>query len=142
MLNLAAFATILDEEGRILLVHRWDLDVWECPGGGVDEGETPWEAVVRETREETDLHVEVDAVAGLYWRPNKVTLVVQFLCHVIGGTIQPTEEAGEIRYFAIDQLPHRLTPVVRERINDSITSPGIFRTQEGLGARDFLASLG
>ncbi len=61
---LAAFATILDEQGRMLLVHRRDLDIWERPGGGVDEGETPWEAVIRETREETGLQVVAEKAAG------------------------------------------------------------------------------
>lgn len=140
MLTLAGFATILDDQGRILLVHRRDLDVWECPGGGVEQGETPWEAVVRETREETDLHIQVETVAGLYWRPIKNVLVVQFLCHPIDGEVQPTNESTAAEYFPADGLPDLVAPVVRERINDSLTTPGVFRTQDGPGAREFLAS--
>lgn len=140
MLMLAAFATILDEQDRILLVHRRDLDVWECPGGGVDEGETPWEAVVRETREETGLQVVAEKVAGLYWRPIKNVMVVQFLCRPIDDDLHPTNESTAVRYFPNDALPDLVAPVVRERIKDSLITPGVFRTQEEPGAREFLAS--
>ncbi len=138
---LAAFATILDSDNRVLLVRRRDIDIWECPGGAAQPQESAAEAVARETGEEIGLLITPQDIAGLYWRPNKDTLVVQFLCDVTEGFAQPTEEAAEVRYFRPDQLPQHLAPVVRERIEDSVTRPGIFRTQEGLGARDFLASL-
>jgi 8-oxo-dGTP pyrophosphatase MutT (NUDIX family) len=35
------------------LCHRRDLDLWNLPGGGVQSGELPTEAVIRETQEET-----------------------------------------------------------------------------------------
>lgn len=49
----------LDPEGRILLLHWRDpldgFQLWEPPGGGVEPGESPYDAVVREWREETGL---------------------------------------------------------------------------------------
>lgn len=138
---LAAFATIVDDQDRVLLIRRRDLDIWECPGGAAEDEELAADVVVRETREETGLHIAAGGIGGLYWRPARETLVVQFVCEVIDGSAQPTEEAGETRYFERDRLPHLTAPVVRERIEDSLSSPAIFRTQEGLGAKDFLASL-
>ncbi len=138
---LAAFATIIDAHGRVLLVQRRDLDVWECPGGGVEDGETPWEAVAREVREEAGVDVLPTQLAGLYWRPEKKVIVLQFLCRVAGGTPHMTEEAAQVDWFGPDDLPERLAPVVRERIKDSLTAPGTFRTQEGPGAREFITSL-
>jgi 8-oxo-dGTP pyrophosphatase MutT (NUDIX family) len=59
----AARAVLLDPDDRILLVH-WvnrdhDVDVWLTPGGGVDEGESPTEALRRELREEAGLDANV-----------------------------------------------------------------------------------
>lgn len=50
----AAFAVILSRAPRVLLVQKAD-GKWGLPGGGVREGETPLEAVLREVREETGL---------------------------------------------------------------------------------------
>jgi len=52
LFTIGAFAFIFDEQGRILLCHRRDLNVWNLPGGGVESGELPTEAVVREVRED------------------------------------------------------------------------------------------
>jgi 8-oxo-dGTP pyrophosphatase MutT (NUDIX family) len=42
-------------EGRTLLLKHKKLGLWLPPGGHIDEGETPDEAVLREVREETGL---------------------------------------------------------------------------------------
>ncbi len=48
---------ILDPAGRALLVRFAfpDRVVWACPGGGIEEGEEPSEAIIRELAEETGL---------------------------------------------------------------------------------------
>jgi 8-oxo-dGTP pyrophosphatase MutT (NUDIX family) len=51
-----------DPRGRVLLLQRgptdpWMPGRWNLPGGGVDPGESPVEAAMRETREETNLRV-------------------------------------------------------------------------------------
>jgi ADP-ribose pyrophosphatase YjhB (NUDIX family) len=140
-MNVAAFATAVNDDGEILLIRRTDLNVWEAPGGRAAKDESPWDAVVRETQEESGVIVTVKQLAGVYWRPTKPALVFQFLCNVTGGKAASSEEAAEVRFFPLDALPDRIAPVVRERIADSVNSPGVFRTQQGPGAREFIASL-
>jgi mutator protein MutT len=55
-------AALLRDGDRVLLCHRsagrrWYPDVWDLPGGHVDEGESPEQALVRELREELGITV-------------------------------------------------------------------------------------
>jgi 8-oxo-dGTP diphosphatase len=64
-------------DGKILMVKRHEPEVkgahlkWEFPGGKVDFGETPEEAIVREIKEETGVKVIVKRllshVQTVYW---------------------------------------------------------------------------
>ena len=56
----------LVRDGRVLLGHRspgrrWYPDVWDLPGGHVDDGESPAEALVREVRDELGVRLEPPA---------------------------------------------------------------------------------
>ena len=65
--RIAAYALCLDEEGRILLTRLspWEVKPgqWTLPGGGIDFGEAPADAVLRELTEETGLTGEVLSLA-------------------------------------------------------------------------------
>lgn len=55
-------AVLLVHSGRVLLCHRtasrqWYPDVWDFPGGHLENGETPTQALVRELREELNIVV-------------------------------------------------------------------------------------
>jgi len=51
--RLGVYAFVLNQnKDSILMVLKKNSGVWDCPGGGIDEGETPEEAVKRELLEE------------------------------------------------------------------------------------------
>jgi len=67
--RVAAYAVILSGE-RILLSRLSPNisadELWTLPGGGLDHGEDPRDAVVREVHEETGLAVEIGETARVY----------------------------------------------------------------------------
>ena len=50
---------VFDERGRVLLQKRGDSENWGFPGGAIELGETPENAVIRELKEETGLVLNV-----------------------------------------------------------------------------------
>src|SRR5438034_9472656 len=118
--RIGVFALIFNHEKQILLGHRRDIDWWNLPGGGMESGETVDEALCREVREETGLEVKVEQLVGVYSKPQKQEVVLTFLCQVIGGTLQSTEEIRESRYFAPDALPKNTLPNYSQRIKDAL----------------------
>lgn len=65
----AARVLLLDAQGRVLLVRGHDVDEpdrhwWFTVGGGIDPGETPRAAAVREVREETGIELDESDLVG------------------------------------------------------------------------------
>ena len=62
--RVAAYAIVRDERERVLLCHIHPSvgvgDVWTLPGGGLEFGESPRHAVLRELEEETGFIGEID----------------------------------------------------------------------------------
>jgi ADP-ribose pyrophosphatase YjhB (NUDIX family) len=67
--RVAAYAVARDDDGRTLLCHIAPSvgvgDVWTLPGGGLDFGESPAVAVLRELTEETGYVGELDGLVGV-----------------------------------------------------------------------------
>jgi mutator protein MutT len=123
MTTLGAFAVIFDTSQRVLLCHRRDRDQWNLPGGRVEPGESPWEAVVREVREEAGLVVRVEKLLGVYAVPARDDLVFNFLCLQIGGEICTTDEADDVRWFSRHDIPPNVSPRQLARIQDAYDQP-------------------
>jgi 8-oxo-dGTP diphosphatase len=136
--RIGVFALIFNNEKQVLLGHRRDIDWWNLPGGGMESGETVDEALCREVREETGLEVKVERLIGVYSKPQKQEVVLTFLCQVIGGTLQSTEETLESRYFTPDALPGNTLPKHRQRIEDALLNQqsAIIRVQRSSTEED------
>jgi 8-oxo-dGTP diphosphatase len=142
MFTIGAFAVIFDPQGRVLLCHRRDMDMWNLPGGGLEGSELPTEAVLREVREETGLEVEIERLLGVYGKNDK-DLVFTFECRVVGGQLTTTDESDEYGYFTLDQIPLNTSPKHVERIRDAQLRQAapVFRRQDGPTSREYAAGI-
>ncbi|MFA6427791.1 MAG: NUDIX hydrolase [Candidatus Magasanikbacteria bacterium] len=114
---IGVFVTILNDKKEILYIHRADRDLWETPGGGLEPGETPYDAAVREVKEETGYDIEIDRLSGIYIRPHNNGMVFNFVGHVIGGKLKlQKEEVNDCKWFSYDELPRNTSPYKKERI--------------------------
>ncbi|PZU44877.1 MAG: DNA mismatch repair protein MutT [Microbacterium sp.] len=125
-LRVAAYAIIVDDDRGMLLAHWVDgrRAAWTLPGGGLEAGEDPEDAVRREVMEETGYRAEVLELLGIHSRVIPVrqliradadeplhTLRILYRARVVGGELThevggSTDRAG---WFALDQiapLPH------------------------------------
>jgi ADP-ribose pyrophosphatase YjhB (NUDIX family) len=143
MFTIGAFAIILDAQGRVLLSHRRDMDLWNLPGGAVERGELPTEAVVREVVEETGLEVAIDRLVGVYGKEGRDEIVFAFACRVTGGRLTLTDEADAHAYFERDRIPRNTPPKQVERIEDALCSHSqpFFKRQTAPSTREYLQEL-
>ncbi len=118
--RIGVFALIFDEDQRVLLARRRDIDWWNLPGGGMEHSETVEQAVRREVREETGLEVEVNYLVGVYSKPQKQEVVLTFNCRAVGGVLTATEESRTCCYFSTDNLPANTLPKHRQRVEDAL----------------------
>lgn len=126
-LRVAAYAVVFDDERGGLLLAHWSEGrraAWTLPGGGLEPGEDPPDAVRREVDEETGYRVEIDGLLGIHSRVIPVrqrltpgadtplhTLRIVYRAHVIGGALR--DEVGgstdRAEWFApadVPGLPH------------------------------------
>lgn len=90
---------LVDSEGHVLLSLRpkdkHKGDMWEFPGGKVDAGETPEQALVRELKEELGIDVQESCLAPFTFvshaYPEKHVLLMLYLCRKWQGVPQPLQ---------------------------------------------------
>lgn len=110
---------ILDD--KILLIQRRDIPVWVLPGGGIDPGETPEEAAVREMEEETGLAVEIVRKVAQYTPINRLARLTHFYeVRQTGGKLSTGAETYDLRFFHPRQLPKHFPDFQKEWIADAL----------------------
>ena len=108
MKQIEVVAAVILHEGRIFATQRgygeWK-DWWEFPGGKMESGETPEEALKREIREElaTDIGVD-DLIETIEWDYPKFHLTMHcYWCHVEKGSLS-LQEHEAAKWLAKDEL--------------------------------------
>jgi 8-oxo-dGTP diphosphatase len=103
-------AAIVVHEGRVLMVRRRISEgqlSWQFPAGEIEAGESPGEAAVRETAEETGLGVAAVKFLGERVHPKTGRLMSYTACEVVSGTAEvvDTDELDALAWVALTEIP-------------------------------------
>jgi 8-oxo-dGTP diphosphatase len=96
---LVAAVALVDADGRVLIAQRPEgksmAGLWEFPGGKVDAGETPEQALVRELHEELGIETAASCLAPIAFASHGYEkfhlLMPVFACRKWSGTPRPRE---------------------------------------------------
>lgn len=131
----ASYALIVKED-RVLLVRAGARSAtpgkWYLPGGGVAYGESPHDAVVRETHEETGLSIDAsgpvaalsDIVRNERHGVDTHTIRLIYTGVIRGGDVTAERDGTSelAAWFRIDELPTDAMPFVPEAIRCAVRS--------------------
>ncbi len=111
---------------KILILKRTrpssdGLGFWELPGGGLEYGETPHQALIRELKEETNLDIKIIKPVYTFTaiRPDYQTVGIGFLAIPTNDHVKISDEHTEYRFVSSDEL---LNYVDKKIYNDIITT--------------------
>lgn len=140
---------IIDDD-HILLIKHMPLEggspYWVIPGGGIEDGETETECVVREMKEETNLDVEViGLIMDEPGRPGEpYQRLKTYRCKPVGGEASPGYEPeleaasqyaiSDVRWFDLQDISEWGQRV----INDPFTYPQMVQIRAKLGYTEIL----
>ena len=107
----------LDGDEKVLLVQQFrkpvEQELLEIPAGGIDEGESPEDAVRREMREETGyLPQTVERLGGFYSAPGYAT---EYLYLYLATDLTPSQlfaedtESISVVRVSLDQIPELIS---------------------------------
>lgn len=119
-------AAVLNDRGEVFLVRHGYIPGWYLPGGGVEVGETMWDALERELAEEGNITITGPATLhGIFFnrrisRRDHIALFV-IRSFVVEGVRQPDREIAEVGFFPLDRLPEGTTPATRRRLAEITT---------------------
>jgi 8-oxo-dGTP diphosphatase len=106
---------VIVKEGKIVLIKRGNepsKGKWTIPGGLVELAESPEQAVIRETKEETGVDVEdptlIDVVSNVdldeQGRVKYHYIIIDYLVRVKGGNLQVASDAAELGLVPLNEV--------------------------------------
>jgi len=126
--------SLIISDGKLLLVKERSDGLWTLPGGWCDVNESPSEAVIRETKEETGYDVSAKKLLAL-WDKLKHDHPPQwphaykcfFHCEIISGEAKENAEISELNFFDLNNLPplstHRVTEKQIVKLFELVMNP-------------------
>lgn len=126
---LVSAVALIDPDGRVLLAQRPEgksmAGLWEFPGGKVEDGETPEDALIRELHEELGIDTRASCLAPLAFASHAYAdfhlLMPLFVCRRWEGVPQSREgqalkwvRAADLRNYPMPPADIPLIPILRD----------------------------
>lgn len=125
-MKVFADAIVTNHLNQALFILRNDSRTWAQPGGAVEDGELPTEAVVREVREETGLKVKPVRLVAVYYRPEGPDGLLSFSFRGLqeGGELERSRESPSVGFMGVYPPPTPMLGIHRERLERALQHDG------------------
>jgi ADP-ribose pyrophosphatase YjhB (NUDIX family) len=116
-----AAGIVLVEGGAVLLVQRKfepRVGMWTLPAGFVEYDEHVEGCAIRETKEETNLVVELDGLFGAYMAmddPRVRVVLLLYRARRVGGELRAGDDAIDARFFPLANTPKDIAFIAHEQ---------------------------
>ena len=127
MKTVLVAAALIIERGRILLAQRREEDhcglLWEFPGGKVEEGEDPRQALRRELEEELGIEAEASDIleAAFHVYPEYPVLLLAYRCRIRKGLPKPLG-CRDLRWVDLEAVEQFSMPPADEPIRAKLSA--------------------
>ena len=127
MRTIVEASALIAGGGRILVSQRRENDdqglLWEFPGGKVEEGEEPRQALQRELREELGIEGRAGSIfdASYYAYPKHPVLLLVYHCQIQEGTPRPLG-CRDLRWVTLTEMGELAMPLADEPIRRRLLS--------------------
>ncbi len=131
--SVSVTGVITDDSGRALLIQRRDNQHWEPPGGVLELGESIYDGLRREVREETGLEVEPLALTGVYKNMRRGIIALVFRCKATGGELAQSNETQAFNWASEEQVRELASEAYAIRVTDAMHDvPTVIRQHDGI----------
>ena len=122
--------SIIIKDGKVAMIHSLKYDYYKFPGGGIEQGEDPVQAMIRETREEAGLIVDVDSIREYGYvhriqrsdKDDKECFLQDnyyYLCSVNGKAVQKLDDYEAREAYTLEYVKPDIAIAKNRAVKDS-----------------------